>query len=56
MSQATTAATTNSTLLRWVDRVAELTKPADVYWCDGSAEEYDSLCQKLIDAGTFERL
>ncbi len=56
MSQATTAATTNSTLLRWVERVAELTKPADVYWCDGSAEEYDSLCQKLIDAGTFERL
>jgi phosphoenolpyruvate carboxykinase (GTP) len=56
MSQATTAATTNTTLLRWVDRVAELTKPADVHWCDGSQEEYDSLCQKLIDAGTFERL
>src|SRR5829696_6361078 len=56
MSQATTAATTNTTLLDWVDRVAELTKPADVHWCDGSSEEYDSLCQKLIDAGTFERL
>ena len=56
MSQATTAATTNTTLLDWVDRVAELTKPADVHWCDGSPEEYDSLCQKLIDAGTFERL
>src|SRR5829696_8816661 len=56
MSQATTAATTNTTLLRWVDRVAELTQPADVHWCDGSQEEYDSLCQKLIDAGTFERL
>src|ERR687890_575609 len=56
MSQATTAATTNTTLLDWVDRVAELTKPADVHWCDGSPEEYDSLCQKLIEAGTFERL
>jgi phosphoenolpyruvate carboxykinase (GTP) len=56
MSQATTAATTNTTLLDWVDRVAELTKPADIHWCDGSPEEYDSLCQKLIEAGTFERL
>jgi phosphoenolpyruvate carboxykinase (GTP) len=56
MSQATTAATTNTTLLDWVDRVAELTKPADVHWCDGSPEEYDGLCQKLIEAGTFERL
>ncbi|MEA2456705.1 MAG: phosphoenolpyruvate carboxykinase, partial [Thermoleophilaceae bacterium] len=56
MSQATTAATANTTLMDWVDRVAELTKPADVHWCDGSAEEYDQLCQKLIEAGTFERL
>ena len=54
MSQATTAATTNATLLDWVDRVAELTKAADVHWCDGSAEEYDQLCQTLIEAGTFE--
>jgi phosphoenolpyruvate carboxykinase (GTP) len=56
MSQATTAATTNTTLLDWVDRVAELTKPADVHWCDGSQDEYDSLSQKLIESGTFERL
>ena len=56
MSQATTAATANTTLIDWVERVAELTKPADVHWCDGSAEEYDDLCQKLIDGGTFERL
>ena len=51
MSQATTTATTNTTLLDWVDQVAELTKPAAVHWCDGSPEEYDSLCQTLIDAG-----
>src|SRR3954451_23547787 len=56
MSQATTAATANTTLIDWVERVAELTKPADVHWCDGSAEEYDDLCQKRSDGGTFERL
>ena len=28
MSQATTAATANTTLIDWVERVAELTKPA----------------------------
>ena len=56
MSHATTTATTNTTLLDWVDQVAELTKPAAVHWCDGSQEEYDNLCQTLIDAGTFERL
>ncbi len=53
----TTAVPTNhSGLLAWVEEVAELTEPDAIHWCDGSAEEYDSLCQQLVDAGTFERL
>src|SRR4051794_10378837 len=59
MSDLTTAPdelTTHERLLSWVDEIASLTEPDSVYWCDGSAEEYDRLAQVLIDAGTFERL
>ncbi len=54
----TTAAepTTNQRLLDWVQEIAELTQPEAIHWCDGSAEEYDQMCQTLVDAGTFERL
>ena len=58
MSQTTaaTAPTTHAKLLDWVGEIADLTKPDAIHWCDGSAEEYDSLAQGLVDAGTFERL
>jgi phosphoenolpyruvate carboxykinase (GTP) len=50
-------ATTNHERLReWVDQVAALTQPDDVYWCDGSDEEYEQLAETLLAAGTFERL
>jgi phosphoenolpyruvate carboxykinase (GTP) len=48
--------TTNEKLTAWVDQVAALTKPDEIYWCDGSAEEYDRLCQLLVDNGTFTKL
>jgi phosphoenolpyruvate carboxykinase (GTP) len=43
-------------LLDWVARMAALTEADDVYWCDGSQAEYERLCQRLVDAGTFKRL
>ena len=48
--------TKNAKLLAWVDEVATLTTPDRIEWCDGSADEYDRLCQELVDAGTFTRL
>jgi phosphoenolpyruvate carboxykinase (GTP) len=56
VTQTTTAPTTHKRLLAWVEEVAELTQPDAIHWCDGSAEEYDELCERLITAGTFERL
>jgi phosphoenolpyruvate carboxykinase (GTP) len=48
--------TSNAKLLAWVAEVAELTQPDRVVWCDGSDEEYQAMCQLLVDGGTFEKL
>jgi phosphoenolpyruvate carboxykinase (GTP) len=53
---ATAPNTKNKRLLEWVEDIVALTEPASVYWCDGSGEEYDRLCQVLVDSGTFKRL
>ena len=48
--------TSHPKLLEWVDEIATLAQPDKVEWCDGSAEEYERLCQLLVDRGTFTRL
>jgi phosphoenolpyruvate carboxykinase (GTP) len=56
VTQTTAAATTHEKLVEWVEEVAGLTRPDSIHWCDGSADEYDALCQALVAAGTFEKL
>ena len=52
----TAVPTEHAALIAWVDEIAAMTKPADVVWCDGSAEEYERLCQLLVEQGTFRKL
>ncbi len=46
----------NKALRKWVQEMAALCKPDSVYWCDGSQEEYDRLCELMVQSGTFIRL
>jgi phosphoenolpyruvate carboxykinase (GTP) len=46
----------NKQLVAWVDEMKVLTKPDQVYWCDGSQAEYDRLCAEMVTGGTFIKL
>jgi phosphoenolpyruvate carboxykinase (GTP) len=50
------ALSTNKHLLRWVEKMADLTRPDSIHWVDGSQREYDRLCNLLEDRDTFVRL
>lgn len=51
-----TAPTNHQGLLSWVEEVAEPTQPDRVVFTDGSEEEFQRLCDQLVEAGTFIRL
>ena len=45
--------TNNQKLISWVEKIAQLCTPDSIHWCDGSQEEYDRLCQGMVESGTF---
>jgi phosphoenolpyruvate carboxykinase (GTP) len=44
--------TTNKKALAFVEDARALFKPEQVYWCDGSHEEYQAMLKALVDGGT----
>jgi GTP-dependent phosphoenolpyruvate carboxykinase len=53
---AAPAAVRHSALLQWVNRIARLTQPEQIVWCDGSRSEYDRLCEQMVASGLLRRL
>jgi len=49
-------AVAHTELAEWVNQLKSLCNPEQVYWCDGSKNEYDQLCNMLVERGTFTRL
>ena len=54
--QTTAPGSRHKALISWVEQMQELCHPESVHWCDGSQEEYDRLCEQMVEAGTFTRL
>jgi phosphoenolpyruvate carboxykinase (GTP) len=50
------ASARHQALLQWVDRIARLTRPEQIIWCDGSRAEFDRLCGQMVASGTLQRL
>jgi phosphoenolpyruvate carboxykinase (GTP) len=46
----------NPELRRWVLEVANLCQPQAIHWCNGSADEYQALCEQMVATGTLIRL
>jgi phosphoenolpyruvate carboxykinase (GTP) len=48
--------TQNAALKKWVDEVSKLTKPDQIYWCDGSENEYQRLIKEMLASGDLIEL
>jgi phosphoenolpyruvate carboxykinase (GTP) len=56
LSQVGAPLSTNKHLIRWVEKMADLTRPAAIHWVDGSRQEYDWLCNQMVEDGSLIKL
>ncbi|NLC79849.1 MAG: phosphoenolpyruvate carboxykinase (GTP) [Lentisphaerae bacterium] len=48
--------TQHEELLAWVKDFAKLTQAKEIYWCDGSKKEYNTICEGMVASGAFVKL
>ncbi len=48
--------TENRSLINWIRKCRELCQPKNVYFCDGSEEEYKAICALMVSTGTAKKL
>jgi len=48
--------TNHAALKQWVADTAELCRPDNIVWCDGSKDEYQRMLQLMVDAGSAQWL
>ena len=48
--------TRHQALIEWVAAITALSRPDQVQWCDGSQAEWDTLTDRMVNAGTLMRL
>ena len=46
----------NQDLVNFVKEMAEVCMPENIYWCNGSKDEYEEMCNLLVQNGTFTKL
>jgi phosphoenolpyruvate carboxykinase (GTP) len=51
-----TCTTTNKAVLAWVEQMGRLCQPERVFWCDGSEQEAETLCDLMVASGTLTKL
>lgn len=48
--------TTSQSLIKWVEKIANQTKPDRIHWCDGSEEENQALLNEMVASGMAIKL
>src|SRR6185369_13715788 len=51
-----TCKTNHARLLAWVEEMTRICQPDRIFWCDGSEQENQMLCDLMVETGTLIRL